>query len=221
MKNLPAYVILMAVILSACTPSKNVKREQTPGIATPSSSPSEIPAYSIGDGGLITGKPCAAPCFLGIRMGESTLDQALVLLNDYGIAPCVRDADPSITCAYRIRIGADTTSGLVDAIGYIIDDGMTVTVENVIDKYGDPDVIHMIPTELPESPSISVLVFYDELQMRIELTEVDGTEYLVSPSSQIDLVTCFLDHSVYLDLRQVKFSQPWKGYGLYQIEPGQ
>src|SRR5688572_30285379 len=40
---------------------------------------------NIGDGGVISGVPCSAPCVFGIRTGETPFDQVLPTLEKNGI----------------------------------------------------------------------------------------------------------------------------------------
>jgi hypothetical protein len=51
--------------------------------------------------------------------------------------------------------------------------------------------------------------------MRIELSEAQGTNNDVSASSEIELINYF-DDIMYFEITKNIFSQPWKGYGVYQ-----
>ena len=53
---------------------------------------------NIGDGGIISGVPCSAPCVFGIRAGETQFDQVMPTLEKNGIASSVCFTDPNVSC---------------------------------------------------------------------------------------------------------------------------
>ncbi len=56
-----------------------------------------IYAINIGDGGIISGVPCSAPCVFGIRAGEIQFDQVMPTLAKNGIASSVCLTEPNVS----------------------------------------------------------------------------------------------------------------------------
>jgi hypothetical protein len=170
--------------------------------------------FPIGDGGVITGQPCAAPCFFGIRVNETPFEQVLPTLERYKINSCAQDNNLTILCNNRILIGANSSTSIVDSIGYYPDS--TVHIDEIILKYGTPDNIHVVPSSIPETPKTVMLLFFDESGMRVRLPETDGFDYTVLTTIPVELINYF-DAANYAMVKESQFSQPWKGYGTYQF----
>ena len=211
--------ISLVFILTACasstpqTPSQTPQvPSQTPIAATPKPFPTPLPEIWIGDGGLISGNPCLAPCFNGVRIGETMIDQVIPILDDNRIYPCIQDTSTSVFCSNKILVEVNSSSYLVVAIGYY--PNVKISIGEIILKYGEPNIIHVVPTGIPEGPTTVILLLFDELGMRIRLPTIDGREYKLSASSKVELVNYF-DEVLYQEMRQNLFSQPWNGYGAY------
>lgn len=58
---------------------------------------SAIYAINIGDGGILSGVPCSAPCVFGIRAGETQFDQVMPALEKNGIARSVCLTEPNVS----------------------------------------------------------------------------------------------------------------------------
>lgn len=205
--------LLMLIVVSCVAPKSKLPT------AIPDNRLSQTPLEidenktAIGDGGLISEQPCNAPCFFGIRIGETRLEQVIPTLEESGIVTCKQDVELRILCGNNILIGTNESTTFVDRIGY--EPSNTIFLRDVIAKYGSPELVHVIPTGIPEAPTTDTLLFFDEWEMRIRLPTVDGMNYIVSGSSEVELVNYF-DETLYNELRQNVYSQPWGGYATYQ-----
>lgn len=207
---------MLLTILVACSAPKSEVPTQTLITPTQTLFPPTVVVLPIGDGGLITGQPCESPCFFGIRIGETPLNQVVSSLKDNGISPCSLSSDTTIFCGENntsIAIGADPITFIVDGIQY--DPSVPITVEEISKKYGDPNFIHVSSGDIPEAPSISVLLLWDSIKMRIDLPETKEESYMVENSTQIQWII-FLDGTSYSNLTANGYIQPWKGYGTYK-----
>ena len=211
-KNL--YIpILFLIILTSCINLSDENQTQIPIRPTQTPFQTSGEMLPIGDGGLISGQPCEAPCFFGIIPGETSQDKAVYLLEEQGFHQCSQDSENNIVCNERILIGLNSSTSIVDGIGYVPDS--TLSVEEIIAKYGNPDIITVTPSGIPEAPATTVLLFFDRLNMRIRLPEVLEVDYLVTNSSKVELITYF-DGTHYSAQKDGMFSQPWIGYGAYK-----
>lgn len=201
----------MIVILIGCTPIVNEVKHPTPGPTITPSFPTAPTTVLIGDGGVITGRPCASPCFFGILVGQTPIEKVISTLEENGLSPCIQNEKMTILCGDNF-IGADPETHLVNGIGYYPDS--SIYVEEIILEHGAPDSIQVIPTGIPEAPKIVVLLLFDTLKMRIILPEIDGREYSVTSSTKIELVNYF-DDTIYAEINGDLFSQSWKGYTTY------
>ena len=215
-RNIIALISFLTVLVACAAPQTTIPTRMP---ITPSQTPflpTEV-VLSIGDGGLLTGQPCASPCFFGIRIGETSLNQIVSKLESNGISSCTRDTD-GISCGFAVFIGVHSSTLIVNSIGYL--PSVPVSIGNVIEKYGNPDLLQVFPGDIPEYSHISILLFWDSIHMRIHLPEIDGETYVIEKNTYIELVT-FFDETQYADLRKNAFSRPWQGYGTYQLDPSQ
>lgn len=174
------------------------------------STPSQA-LIDIGDGGLISGKPCEAPCFFEIQIGETQLDQVVSALEHYGVSSCTQYID-NVSCGVSIFIGTHSQTPIIDSIGYF--PNTPVSVEAIIKKYGNPDLIQVFPGVFPEDITVSVQLFWDSINMRIHLPEIDGQRYSIENTTNIEWVT-FFDEGLYSGLIANGYSKSWNGFGVY------
>lgn len=206
--------IVLLVVLGACSAPRIEAQTQVPtsSIVIPPQTPMFI--SSLGDGGVITGQPCVAPCFFNIHVAETKIEQVIPLLENNGISSCSQDSEMRISCGTVVLVGANRSTAIVDRIGFAPSN--TIFIQDVIEKYGQPNLMHVVPAGIPEAPTITILLFFDSIKMRIHLPERGADEgYPVSGQTEIEWVTYF-DDVLYADIRENMFSQPWNGYGSYQ-----
>lgn len=217
-------LIYISVILTSC---QNVRRtEQTTLTSTVEKIIIKTPSLiaikpiltnsPIGDGGLITGIPCEAPCFFGVAPAKTSFDEALNTLPKFGRNACIENASKlTIHCDEGIFIGANSSTRLVNRIGYY--PAGDVSVSGVIQKFGEPNIVAVLPGAVPESSKVSITLFFDDLMMKIQLPEIDGSSYLLEGDTEVYLINYF-DLEIYQDVTNDNyFSQSWKGYGVYKI----
>ena len=214
MKKLLISFAWLSAILVACT-TPNAEALPQP-VITPSQTailPTKV-ILPIGDGGLITGQPCQSPCFFGIRIGETPLDQVVPSLGNNGISSCYMSSDTTIFCGENtisIAIGADPATFLVDGIQYEL--SVPITVEEIIREYGNPNFIH-VSIDVPEESKISLLLLWDSIRMRIDLPEIEEESCVIESKTRIQSII-FLDKTSYAGLTANRYTQSWKGYGTY------
>lgn len=211
-KRLCIAVLLLQVAVS-CTSGEEIIKTDIPAQVTYTPIQNVTETLSIGDGGLISGKPCNAPCFYGVILGETSRDSIIPILEEHGFHKCGQDLEGNVRCAERILISFSQTTSIVNGIGYYLE--KKVSVEEIIDKFGSPDTIVVVPGGIPESPATTVLLLYDELKMRLRLPEIESVDYHISETTEIELVNYF-DDTAYAEQQENIFSQGWQGYGVYE-----
>lgn len=205
-------LLLLLTVLPACVVVKTENQTRIPIPLSPTVFPHQETMFQIGDGGLVSAQPCAAPCFFGIHVGKTHLDDVVSILNTNGISPCSKDID-SVSCGSAVYIGTHSSVLIVDGVGFA--PSVPVSVGDVIEKYGNPDNIQIFPGDVPDVVKATALLFWDSLNMRVHLPEIDGSNYVIDNSTKIQWITYF-DKTQYTDIRNNKFSQKWKGYTSYQ-----
>jgi hypothetical protein len=209
-------ISLLLITLVACTPP-NVGPPPRPVIAASQTAIITTEAtLPIGDGGLITGQPCQSPCFFGIHVGETPLNQVISSLGNYGISSCSMSSDTTVFCGVEfvsIAIGADPSTLIVDGIQYT--PSIPITVEEILKKYGNPSFIYVSSGDIPEAPTISTLLLWDSIRMRVDLPETEEQSHLLENTTRIEWII-FLDETSYTSLTASGYAQPWKGYGSYE-----
>lgn len=224
MKKMFFIMMIFELILTSCnlideteynTPIATTEKLliKTPTTIVVKSTPTNSP---IGDGGLITGIPCEAPCFFGVAPAKTSFDEALNTLPKFGRNACIGNTSKlTIHCDEGIFIGANSSTRLVNRIGYY--PAGNVSVSRVIQKFGEPNIVMVLPGATPEFSKISIILFFDDLMMKIQLPEIDGSSYLLEGDTAVYLINYF-DLEIYQDVtNDIYFSQSWKGYGVYEI----
>jgi hypothetical protein len=198
----PFFVVLPLFFLSAC------EIEMTP---TP------LPALDISDGGFISGEPCGPPCFWNITPDITTEDEALLVFKDYfNIQNCDQwpEAGSHQEIACNPVIIQFSESGIVEHISY--SPSQPISVEDAIKKLGEPNAIIVLGWS-PEgnntlTESVTMLLFFDDIQAVIGLPEQTGSVYDIEPLTQIGGIS-YCGNSTW-NIRTD--GQPWAGFGKYQ-----
>ncbi len=168
----------------------------------------------IGDGGLLSGDPCSAPCFLGINPGVTTEEQALAILSSkLDVKSCVSwdtrnsGGDRGIRCFNIIGITFNDQN-LVNGVGF--NPSQVITLNDIIGKYGNPDGVFVTASGIDNTPPIVALLYFNTENMIVYLPEQNSTQYNLQPDILIESIQ-YLEQSDYLfNFRSAK---PWKGYG--------
>jgi hypothetical protein len=113
---------------------------------------------NIGDAGLLSGAPCAAPCVFRIQAGETRLDQVHPLLKANGISKCFTEPSVSwilVSCGMgRFNVQADAQTKIVNVIWF--HPNTSISVGEIIKKFGEPDFVSISRDKLLEGSTIQM-----------------------------------------------------------------
>lgn len=173
------------------------------------------PPVDIGDGGLLFGQPCSAPCFWNITPGVTTAQQAInILSSKLELSDCDRwdTRNSGGTRGMRCSdINVDFNGeDLVSGIGF--SPSQNINVDEVIRKYGNPDGIFIAVLGIEMQPPVTALLYFNRENMIIHLPEQNSTSYNLQPNTPIERI-------VYLEQAEYETNkdsiQAWKGFGNY------
>ena len=211
-----SLLLLTPLISCAAPPTEN--STHVPVLETPQ--PTAFPEMAdIGDGGLLSGLPCAAPCVYGIQIGETPLDQVIPTLQQNGLFECLTEENLSwlgITCGYSVVVQVDRATSLVNATGFY--PSVPISLEQIIEKYGEPDFVSIQADGPADSPTSRMSLYWDELKMAVEMPQIDNHIYVLERTTTPEMVL-FLDEAQYIDSSDVPFGEyykRWNGYGAYE-----
>lgn len=219
MKRKIALSILFALLLVSCTAAQPV----TPAQPIDLEDMEVIPAMTylaedidIGDGGLLSGQPCASPCAFAVHIGETQLEQVIPILEDNGISRCW--TEPNLTWSLvscggnRLNVQVARDTNLVVAIWF--DPSLPVSLRDLTEKYGAPGYV-TVDQNAPDR--IVLRVYWNAIRMSVTLPEISGDSYDVERKTEMEAVQ-FSDETVYRAADQASnpYYQPWHGYGPYR-----
>jgi hypothetical protein len=174
----------------------------------------------IGDGGFFSEEPCGPPCFWNIIPGVTTIDEAEAVLEAKNITGlCTRYNNEEartrgVTCypGMELGIGFGFHEDIVTDISFRTSE--TITLDDVVEKYGEPSAVFVQYTGLPEEPYRTMtMLYYDSIYTYLHLPEQESGVFEVKPSLEVqDIAYSSVD--LYRRSRQ-RFSSDWKGYGSY------
>jgi hypothetical protein len=174
---------------------------------------------NIGDGGILSGVPCSAPCVFGIRAGETQFDQVMPALEKNGIASSDCFTEPNVSwfsfnCgAGRLNVQVDTQTNIVDAVWFLPND--LISLGEIIEKYGKPNYVTIDQEGAPGT--IHPRFYWNSIRMLVTLAEISGKTYNIQKTTEVEGID-FSDETLYRT--SVKNSdpyyKPWNGYGVYQ-----
>lgn len=196
------------------------------GCSTPETDPSltdkRATNIPIDDGGFLSGIPCSAPCFYNITPGVTTEEQALkVLSSKTDMKFCDRwernanGLDGGIQCS---NIGLSLNdAGIVSSLSFT--PTSSITVDEVIEKYGPPNVVSVISSIPLHSLKgrIYMAFYYQNILTHMALIDqamdltVRGSGFNLTPSTLVERIG-YDDKSNY----KISRYQTWHGYGIYQ-----
>ena len=173
---------------------------------------------NIGDGGILSGVPCSAPCVFGIQAGETRFDQVIPTLEKNGIASSKCFTEPNVswflfTCgAGRLNVQVDTQTNIVNAVWFLPND--SISLGELIEKYGEPNYV-TVDQEAPGT--IHPRFYWNSIRMLVMLPQISGKTYAVEKDTEVEGID-FSDENLYRisDKETEPYYKPWKGYGIYQ-----
>ncbi len=210
-------VLLLTILVSCVAPEPEVSTQVT---VLESPQPTPLPERAdIGDGGLLSGLPCVAPCVYGIQIGETPLDQVIPTLQQNGLSECLTEENLSrigITCGYSVIVQVDRATSIVNATGFY--PSVPISLGRIIEKYGEPGFISLHAEGLAEAPTSRMSLFWDTLKMTAEMHQIDSHIYALEETTTVEMVL-FLDEAQYIDSSEISFGEyykRWNGYDAYQ-----
>ena len=213
-----AVAMLLLILLVSCAVPETETSPKVSVLESPQ--PTAFPEMAdIGDGGLLSGLPCAAPCVYGIRIGETSLDQVIPTLQQNGLSECLTEENLSwigITCGHSVVVQVDKATSLVNGTGFY--PSVPISLAEIIEKYGEPDFVSLQAEGPAETPTSRLSLFWDELKMAVEMPQIDGHIYALEGTTTAEMVI-FLDEAQYIDSNKISFGEyykRWNGYGDYQ-----
>jgi hypothetical protein len=177
---------------------------------------------NIGDGGILSGVPCSAPCVFGIRAGETRFDQVMPTLEKNGIVSSVCITEPNVSwflfnCgAGRLNVQVDTQTKLVNAVWFVPND--PISLGEMIDKYGSPNYLTLDQEGAPGT--IHPRFNWNSMRMLVTLPEISCKTYDIQETSKVEGIE-FSDEHLYrtADKASDPYFKAWDGYGVYQPPP--
>ncbi len=173
---------------------------------------------NIGDGGVISGVPCSAPCVFGIRAGDTQFDQVMPTLEKNGIASSDCLTEPNVSwflfnCGVgRLNVQVDTQTNIVNAVWLLPND--SISLGEIIEKYGEPNYV-TVDQEAPGT--IHPRFYWNSIRMLVLLPEISGESYDVEKTTEVEGID-FSDETLYRasEKESDPYYKPWNGYGMYQ-----
>jgi hypothetical protein len=180
---------------------------------------SVIYAINIGDGGILSGVPCSAPCVFGIRAGETQFDQVMPALEKNGIPSSVCFTEPNVSwflfdCGVgRLSVQVDTQTQIVNAVWFRPND--SISLGEIIEKYGEPNYVTIDQEGAPGT--IHPRFYWNSIRMLVSLPEISGKTYDIQETTNVEGID-FSDENLYRtsDKESDPYYKPWAGYGIYQ-----
>lgn len=216
-RKIAVSVVLLMIVVSCAAPETEISPQVT---VLESPQPTAFPERAdIGDGGLLSGLPCAAPCVYGNQIGETLLDQVIPMLEQNGLSECQREDSASwigITCGYSVVVQVDRATSVVNATGFY--PSVPISLAEIIEKYGEPDFVSLQAEGSVEVPTSRMSLFWDTRRMTIEMPQVNSHIYALAGTTTAEMVI-FLDEAQYIDSNKISFGeyyQRWNGYSDYQ-----
>jgi hypothetical protein len=216
-RKIAVAILLLMILVSCAAPAAGTP----PQVEVLESPPPPTPPImaDIGDGGLLSGLPCAAPCVYGIRIGETQLDQVIPMLQQNGLSECYREDNLSwigITCGYSVVVQVDSATSIVNGTGFY--PSIPISLQEIIEKYGDPDFVSLRAEDSPNGPSSRISLFWDKLNMTVEMPRIESHMYVLEGTTNPEMVL-FSNEEHYTDSSEIQFGeffQRWNGYSTYQ-----
>ena len=184
------------------------------------------PADEIGDGGFLSGEPCGPPCFLGIIPDVTKESDAVKILQDNGLyqdCSFVNNEPESGLRGFHcssalVSITFFRGTDLVGGVGFY--PVQRLTVEMVIEKYGEPDAVSVrsIWFNWEAQPETSMTLFYNDINATLSLGTQGGNVFNLEPSTPIISVGYSKPGFPSADEDEAfrKYLSLWQGYGEYQ-----
>jgi len=198
----PLLFLLAALFLAACAPAPTLRNDQY-----------------LKDSSLLSGEPCAAPCWRGITPGQTSWAAALTILEDDSSISSIESIQPDPNLPARLVDFNDAQGGtrccrMFSSNGETVNSVLTllaptITIGEIIDKFGEPsyyigegvtDDQALVSMLYPDIPLIVYGFAPGVSQGQLSASsEVIGAIYLTAE----DMQTIISQNNLYA----------WRGYG--------
>lgn len=172
------------------------------------------PMIDVEDGGFLSGEPCGPPCFWGIVPGETTEAEVIKILQERGVfETCeafdreARGGERGIKCGSRVFISFEQGGDVVQGLGF--NPTSTITVQDVVEKYGEPESVevgalgvHVLDYQL--------ILAYPKMLTLVRLSLQQEYPYVLEPVTPVKNIVYYLEFGGEFSLKGV-----WHGYGEY------
>jgi hypothetical protein len=175
-----------------------------------------IKSQGIFDGGLLSGDPCSAPCYERIIPGETTLDDAIEIMEKIGFDTYEQKRNKIIVYSNSIYISYNSQA-IVDGIAYDLR-ATGITIQDVIDKYGSPNWISVTLDDMggADVTLMNMDLCFNEITTCISLESQDAFgKYSIKHETRIEFVN-YYDFSTYSSLINHENYTKWHDYGDYE-----
>jgi hypothetical protein len=180
------------------------------------------------DRGLLSGDPCAPPCFEGVTPGESHQADVEALLTRTGVLDtCEYIPQPDdqrqeelavagFLCEGFTTFAFDVQSATLVQLAFQPSRG--VTTGEFIRVHGQPSGVFVWVEGSPDQPLVGMELYFEKLATILHVNMTDGVTFNLRESTDITRVVyasdAFFENAVNSDPRAGL--QPWRGYGLYE-----
>jgi peptidylprolyl isomerase len=168
----------------------------------------------VADTSIISGDPCAAPCFDKITIGQTTLADALTALKADTRFGNVQNTGSQV--AWTTAGGDPAGQLLVNAAGVVdimqIRIAPKVTLKQIVDKFGNPDYV------LPQDYSATEVAFgviYEKLGL-VMVAALDGQTDSVKAENPIVLLEYFVPAELSKNIANTPLNG-WTGFQPYSV----
>lgn len=166
--------------------------------------------------GLLTGKPCEAPCWNNLTPGKTTeqeVDQFLSHLSEKEWPNKGGAGYPSGCKSYRRSdVNSDVVNKLFDLY---VDNGFLVlidyvpveqtTLSEIVNKLGDPEYVRPLLIDSPEGPVYTLSIFYPKKGIDFEISTSGFEAGKISPEMKTNSFL-FFQPGTMTDYYRMKYS---------------
>jgi hypothetical protein len=110
----------------------------------------------------------------------------------------------------------ETSKGIDSAMGFA--PTVSIPLDEVIEYYGEPDYVGFTSDSTTENPTIGLLIYWDSINMFVELPQIEDKTYPVRRKTSIERIIFYNDQGVIAVAGQQigEEKTSWTGYGNYQ-----
>lgn len=190
----------------------NALIDQESGVSIGAPEPSMLDDSFLRDESLLTGEPCAPPCWQDIRPGETDMTVAIEAVAGMQEMAIVQAADTGFVFQYaggtpccQIASGNDGT-----VVSILLQFAPTLELGQVIDVYGEPDYVSGQPFSAKEA---AILLYFTEHNMLLYVM-VAGVDGQLEETSPVLSAVYATDELLEAAFGATPFDH-WKGYLTY------